>query len=242
MIISADIMNLMSKDQKIFLSKLFLNCPKSLLPEIRFMRFDKTHTLISATGSCSYVYILLKGRLQATDEWLPDARYSFTEIIPVDIVGDFELFTESTENSVTLTTLEESVFLRIPAKSYLNWIRKDANALFMRTQMLMHQLSRQSQNDRQNLFLDNRTRFHSYLIREWERRNLSACYTLPFTRQEIAEKLGCSIRTLNRLVHQAEKEELLSILKGKIHLDPMHYKKLKFEADQIRIQKTAVKR
>lgn len=206
------------------------------------MKFEKKHTLISAAESCSYVYILLKGRLQATDEWLPDARYSFTEIVPVDIVGDFELFTETLENTVTLTTLEESVFLMIPAKSYLNWIRKDANALFMRTQMLMCQLSRQSQNDRQNLFLDNRTRFLSYLSREWEQHSEQNPYTLPFTRLEIAEKLGCSIRTLNRIVHQMEKEGLITLMKGKVHLDPLHYRRLKQETEQLRPLKTEIEK
>lgn len=208
---------LLSADQLSFLESFLARVPESLGNSIILQTYPENYTLMSTDDSCTYVYILLQGRLQAIEEHVANEPYSFTEISAIEIVGDFELFTQKPGRSVTLTTLEKSLCLIIPAPDYLAWIRQDAGALFIRTQMLIRQLVAQTQFERQNFFLDNKSRLLHFLYGEC---NKLATPDFPlvikYTRAEISSKLGCSVRTVNRTVQALEQRSLLTMRRGKI--------------------------
>lgn len=209
----------LSKAQSDFLNAFFKNCPDTLKRNISFRLFSANTTLISTDALCSSVYILLEGRLQAVEERLQIMNYAFTELTAFDIIGDYELFTNETTSIITLKTLEPVFCAVIPAKAYLNWIRNDANALFLRMQMLIHQVVDQTTFDRQNFFLNNRERFMLFLYRECVRKKTietSTCITL--THIDIANKLGCSLRTVNRMIADFHQKNLFSLFHGKIHI------------------------
>jgi len=217
--------NKLNTEQLSFLQSFFAKCPDSFSSNIMLMTYPKNHILINTDDECAYVYILLEGRLQAIEERVINAPYSFTEISAIDIVGDFELFTKLSTRIITLTTLEKSLCLVIPASDYLAFIQNDAKALFIRTQMLIKELIAQTKFDRQNLFLDNRTRFLHFLYGECNRKSQDSFPILiKYTRQEIASKLGCSIRTINRIIQGLNAEGLLELKHGKIYIDISQYK------------------
>lgn len=209
----------LSEEQLTFLQQFFAKSPEQLSSCVMLRSYPQNHTLINTDDSCTCVYILLKGRLQAVEERVATEPYRFTEIQAVNIVGDFELFTSLPGRVITLTTLERSLCLIIPAADYLNWIKNDANALFIRTQMVISQLTAQTQFERQNRFLDNRTRMLRFLCGECHRQAEPAFPLLiRSTRQDIACKLGCSVRTVNRTVTSLQEEGILSLEHGKIKL------------------------
>jgi len=211
-------------EQLSFLNNFFLNCPDDFTSNIIFMRYSKNQTLINTGDSCPYVYILLRGRLQAIEENVIDEPYRFTELSAIDIVGDFELFQQSLNRIITLTTIEESACIIIPANAYLQWIKHDANALFMRMQLLIKQLSAQTQFDRQNFFMDNKMRLMYFLEKECSRQiKQSPPYRIRYTRQQIAQKLGCSIRTINRTIFSLNHDNIIFLNHGKIDIDQQQY-------------------
>lgn len=209
--------NAFTAEQSSFLKLFFAKCPESLSTSVMLKTYAKNHTLMNTDDTCAHVYILLKGRLQAIEERVGDEPYRFTELSAIEIVGDFELFTKMSARIITLTTLEKSICLVIPSSDYLAWIRNDANALFIRTQMLIQQLITQTQFERQNFFLDNRTRLLHFLYGECNSR-LEASFPLHIkcTRVEISNKLGCSVRTINRAIQALHEEGILSLKHGKI--------------------------
>ena len=207
----------LSTEQLSFLETFLAKAPATLCGSILLQTYPKNHTLMSAGDGCVYVYILLCGRLQAIEERVANEPYSFTEISPIEIVGDFELFTKEAVRAVTLTTLEPSVCLAIPAADYLAWIRQDADALFIRTGMLIRQLAAQTRLERQNLFLDNKTRLLHFLYAECRKKDAPDFpLTIKYTRPEMAGKLGCSVRTVNRTIQALEQRSLLSLRRGKV--------------------------
>lgn len=214
----------LTEQQFSFLKCFFAQCNESFFSNVMLKTYPANHTLMDTDDTCSYVYILLKGRLQAIEERVVNEPYNFTELSAIEIVGDFELFTRSASRIVTLTTLEKSLFLVIPATDYIAWIKNDANALFIRTKMLIRQIVAQTQFDRQNFFLDNHTRLLYFLLSEC---NHAADAEFPikiqYTRPEISNKLGCSIRTANRAISALQKENLITIKQGKIHVSADQY-------------------
>ncbi len=220
----AKIADSLTKQQITFLEQFFSRCQESFFSNVMLKTYPANHTLIDTNDTCSYVYILLKGRLQAIEESVVDEPYSFTEIHAIEIVGDFELFTKTPSRIITLTTLEKSLFLIIPAIDYISWLKNDTNALFIRTQMLIRQIVSQTKYDRHNFFLDNRTRLLYFLFKECNTAANSAFpVKISFTRQEISNRLGCSLRTVNRAISALQKENILSLRHGKIYISSEQY-------------------
>lgn len=211
-------MTLIPSEHVAYLKKLFSQCPQVVLESISINHYKEHHNLISTYQNSTYVFILLKGRLQAIEERVVDIPYSFTELTPFDIVGDYELFTDAEGHYVTLKTMEPSICLQIPSSMYLYWIKHDVNALFMRTQMLMKELSIQTQQQRQYLFMDNRTKLLIYIQGIYKKHDTSPICIVQATREKIAGQIGCSIRTLNRIILTLSKEHLLHVIHGKLHI------------------------
>lgn len=218
--------------QKSFLEDFFQFAPTYIQPVLMLHSYKKDSRLVAAGDNCAHVYILLKGRLEAVEEHVADAPYHFTEIRALDVVGDYEFFTEKQPRLVTLTTLEDSLCLVIPAAEYMTWLQSDSHALFLRSRMIISQLVAQAQFQRQNLFADNRTRMLVFLkeqvtqaVNDSAHNENNAGNTrsgsiypirIPFTRPEIAAHLGCSVRTVNRTVQELVDENIIYLNKGKI--------------------------
>lgn len=219
--------------QKNFLENFFKFSPSYIQPVLMLRSYKKGSRLVSAGDSSAHVYILLKGRLEAVEEHVSDAPYHFTEIKALDIVGDYEFFTGKLMRLVTVTTLEDSLCLVIPAAEYMTWLRSDSHALFLRSRMIISQLVAQAQFQRQNLFSDNHTRM-LYFLKEQitqavnDNTNTGSVYPIriSFTRPEIAAHLGCSVRTVNRTVQELEAENRISLRKGKIYINEQQAKQL----------------
>lgn len=210
-----------------FIKQFFLNSPQTLLSSAILKSYPKNHKLIRANDSCSYVYILLKGRLQAIEESLSHEPYHFMEITAINIVGDYELFTHEVSRMVTLITTEPSRCLLLPANDYIEWIRNDSAALFLRTQMLIRHTVQQSQKERQLHFLSNRDKLLHFLFFQYNHYAIqNSSFQINYTHAELANMTGCSIRTINRLINIFDKEDLIYIKKGKIHLSEKHAQKI----------------
>ena len=103
--------------QKSFLENFFKFAPPYIQTVLMLRSYKKDSRLIAAGDSCTHVYILLKGRLEAVEEHVANIPYHFTEIRALDIVGDYEFFTEKQPRLVTIATLEDSLCLVIPVIS-----------------------------------------------------------------------------------------------------------------------------
>lgn len=215
---NTDLQTLSSSEQA-FVKQFLGNAPQTLLSAAIIQNHPKNHKLIRANDACSYVYILLKGKLQAIEERLSYEPYHFMEIAAINIVGDYELFTHDISRMVTLITMEPSRFILLPAKDYIEWIRGDAAALFLRTQMLIRHTVLQSQNERKIHFLSNRDKLLHFLYFQYNHYALpGTLFQIKYTHAELANMTGCSVRTINRLIEIFFKEGLIFIKKGKIYL------------------------
>lgn len=209
----------LTTEQMDFMNSFFKNAPDTLFHRALLQTYSRNHTLIHSEDTCSNVYILLKGRLQAIEETVVNEPFSFTELPSIEIVGDFELFTQSTSRIITLTTLESSLCLVIPSGDYISWIKKDAEALHIRIQMLIRQLISQTKSTHHSLFLDNKMRLLHFIFSEYNKHKDHNLLLITYTRSEIASRLGCSLRTVNRNIADLNKEKLITLHHGKIQIE-----------------------
>lgn len=222
----ADLESILPKDKFAFLSSFLAYCTKDILNQMQLCDFESNHILMYTGDSSEYVYILLTGGVDAVDEGVPNIPYTFTELDPVDVVGDYELFSNAVGRYVTLRTIRPTMCIRIPSSVYLAWLKQDNNALFIRMQLLLRVLSLETQFYRQYLFLDNETRFALFLLEECQKRAVHFPHTVNADREHIVSKIGCSTRTLNRTISNLEKLGLIYRKNGKITIDKKNKDKI----------------
>lgn len=197
----------------------FSTCPPLIRNYLTLQTFQAGQVLIQAGTPCSLVYILVSGRLQGIEERAGDVPFSFFDVSPFDIVGDYELFSEDEENYVTVRALETSVCLTIPPGFYLKWLSTDSTALFFRTKLLMKRLSRQLSLSRRFLMMTYEERC-MYIICQ-EAGNIppvNGVRCIKLNRESLAARTGCSLRTVHRILKEMSLKHMLTLSGGKLYL------------------------
>lgn len=210
-----------------FLENFFLYCPEDMSSCIYLKPLSSDQRLINTDDDCTNVYILLEGRLQAIEEHISDEDFRFLTLTAIELVGDYELFSQYHTRLVTLMTLEPSLCLVIPASDYLHWIQNDAHALYIRIQMLTHQLITQTQTERRTYFMDNKTRLLHILYAEYRKTSFTPATAILKTRDALASHIGCSVRTVNRIVASLQEEGYVSVKHGKIYISAQQFDRIR---------------
>lgn len=199
----------------------FSTCPPLIRNYLSVCAFPPGQILTKAGTPCSTVYILISGRLQTIEEKAGEMPYSFFDLVPFDVLGDYELFSEDEESFVTVQVREPSVCLTLPARFYLQWISTDSTALFFRTKLLMKQLSGQLISNRRFLLMTYEERCMYIICQEACKLpmvNGSRCFKL--NRELLAAKTGCSLRTVHRLMKELEEKGYITLAGGKVNVTP----------------------
>ncbi len=211
-----------------FLDDFFKDFPEDLYPYLQIKNFSPGETLISSLEVSKSVFILMKGTLYAMENLVQKQPYIFTEFHPVEIVGDYELFAQMSYSYASVLSAGHSECLTLPSDLYLRWISKSPNALYIRIRFLIRQLGTQTSRDRLYFSMDYMTRCIFILIHSLPSRNSAGLSILPDTREELAGKLGCSLRSCHRIIQELASENYISLFHGKITINS-HQKKLLLE-------------
>ena len=210
----------------IFISTIFKNCPPSTQAKMEIIHYDKHQAIMETGDTNTYVYFLLKGKVAIVDEKVPSIPFTFGEYKAIDVLGDYELFSNVSGRFVSLRAIVPCICIRIHSGDYMNWIKSDVNALFIRVNMIMSVLSRETQFMRQFIFLDIETRIIIYFYEEYLKLELPRSIKINATREEIAGKMACSVRTLNRSLQKIEKSGFITRERGKIYITIHQFKKI----------------
>lgn len=217
----------LGREQCRYLKRLFKNCPDYVVEHMRYLKIPRDYTLIQAGTACESVYILLRGQLSGLDFQMLGNVYIFTGFAETEVVGDYEVFGDFREYRISVRSITECELLAIPAPVYLRWMKGDIEALFMRTQRLMHTLTEQTSEERKYHFLSCKERLILYLVEAYEQTPDQEFCKIKKTQSELAGRVGFTVRTVQRTMQSLEQEGLITIDRGKICIDQVQYEKLK---------------
>lgn len=195
-----------------FLLRFLDDFPPSRVPYLQLQTFPAHHILISSLTVSRFVYILLHGTLCAMENRIQNQPFVFAKLYPGAIVGDYELFAQTDENYATILSVQPCVCLKIPADVYLDWITHSQSALLCRLQTLVRQLGDQTLSDRQYFYMDYETRCISVLLQTQPSDSAMQSGRFLLTREELAGKIGCSLRTCHRIVKHLVSKDMISQL------------------------------
>ena len=161
-----------------------------------------------------------------------EKSYFFKDFGPGDFFGEIECFAGLTRYRISILSSTKCRLLAIPSIYYMEWMRMDIDALFMRTQENISRLVLQTAEARKYLFMEGRDRLMVHLVRKYEQKiPAPEILVLNQTRARISEEVGISIKTLDRNIRKLEEMNLLTLNKGKIVITKAQYLQMKQDID-----------
>ncbi|MDO4337207.1 MAG: Crp/Fnr family transcriptional regulator [Eubacteriales bacterium] len=216
-------MKLLPKKEQDYMKQLFKNCTKEIRENMFYIEVKKGQNFIAAGEECRNIFIILSGRTRGIDMQIQGKVYMFKEFGPGRILGEFECLSGIPKYSITVQAVTDCTLCVIPAGLYLRWMRKDGDALFMRTQKLLLELTWQTMEDRKYILLNCSDRLILYLIEQYERRQRQEILVMEKSREELADVTGFCVKTINRNIKTLQDKGFLSVVAGKIAVSKSQY-------------------
>ena len=227
-----DIFKELSPEKRRYMELLFQNCTEEVKYYMAQVEIPAGQTFIKAGTDCTHIFLILSGKVTGVEWPTHERSYPFKDFGPGDFFGEIECFAGLPQYRISIVSATRCCVLTIPAEHYMEWMRMDVDALFLRTQENMHRLITQTAEARKYLFMEGKDRLMVHLIRLFEQRQpLPEQLELKQTRSQMAEEIGFSTKTLNRSIKRLEELGLLRVQKGKVVITQEGYRQMKRERD-----------
>ncbi len=230
-----EILDKTENDRREYLNSLFEYVPDTVVTELAYEEVEKGRYIIRAGDPGDMVYIILSGQIAGVDHQRMGHAYYFMDFTKMYIVGDFEIFGDFLEYCVSICAAKECRLLKISSKSYIQWVRHDENALFLRMKNIISTLTSERMGDREYIFMSCKERLINYLAKAYEngeKDSLGMC-RIGRTQAEVADRIGYNVRSVQRSIAALEKEDLISSENGKIILSREQFLRLKQEGGRV---------
>lgn len=223
-----DVFQALPPQKRNYMELLFRNCTEEVKYYMTLIDIEAESTFIKAGTDCTHIFIILSGKVTGVEWPMHERSYPFKDFGPGDFFGEIECFAGLPQYRISIIASTPFRVLSIPASTYMDWMRMDVDALFLRTQENMRRLITQTAEARKYLFMEGKDRLMVHLIRKFEQRlPTPQVLELRHTRSQIAEEIGFSVKTLNRSVQKLEELGFIRVQHGKILIPEEGYRAMK---------------
>ena len=223
-----DIFKELPPQKRSYMEFLFRNCTEEVKYYMTLIDIEADRTFIKAGTECTHIFVILSGEVTGVEWPMHERPYSFKDFGPGDFFGEIECFAGLPQYRISIVASTKCRVLSIPADAYMDWMRMDVDALFLRTQENMRRLITQTAEARKYLFMEGKDRLMVHLIRKFEQRiPTPQQLELKQTRAQISDEIGFSVKTLDRSIQKLEELGLIRVQRGKIIITEDGYQRMK---------------
>ncbi|WP_294144489.1 Crp/Fnr family transcriptional regulator [uncultured Selenomonas sp.] len=163
----------------------------------------------------THVYLLTSGATRVSNEFESGHRYTFAQIDAPDILGDLEALSHQESYATTNEALTQCTVYALTIDTFYAWLRED-NAFAIRVaELLAIKMYPTSDENGRIKFLPSVLRLENYLLHRIGGVDTDL-FVLHTGRQEIADDIGTSVKTVNRGVTKLKEAGLIGLSHGKI--------------------------
>ena len=218
-----------SEDRREYFLELFHNISNETLEQIVHIEVKKGQYILKAGAPADTVYFLLKGKVTGEAYTNRGRTYSFMDFSQMWVLGDYELFYNCEEYVISIRAEEDCSLMILSKQHYHNWVRTDANALYIRMQNILSVLTFERRIDRESLQKSSKERLAMILVRFYETgtKDRTGTYICQFTQSELADKTGVNLRSVQRSIASLRDDGLVSLKSGKMIINSEQYIKMK---------------
>lgn len=219
--------------QKEYLDKYLANAPMWLLESFQIVTMDKDTVFIREKNEVDTVYILVEGIVKGIDYRIFGIAYDYMWFYPVKVFGSMEILLDLEKYMTTLITVTSCKMLVISKSKFEEWMRNDIHTLLLETKTMGTYLLEQARKERVFLFVQGIDRVFVLFIHLYEQMSENKRCILKLTRQDLADRSGLSIKTINRAVKKMEENKYIDRDGNKIIILEEQYRKMREYIDPI---------
>lgn len=192
--------------------------PEHIRRQMTHKVFLPGETIVHKGQRADHVFLLTRGSTRVSNEFASGQRYTFASLSVPDLIGDLEVLAGQSLYSASNEAVSTCEVLAMSAETFFQWMRYDSEFALVVAQMLAAKMYPTSNEAGRVKFLPSLERLHSYLIKRLGTIETDL-FILHTSRQQIADDIGTSVKTVNRGVAKLKEAGLISLLHGKITIN-----------------------
>lgn len=209
------------------LSDAIATLPECIRRHVIKKNIAPAETILLKGSEVSHVYILLQGFVRVSNDFINGHRYSFAEFGPPSLIGEVEVLAGQSRSAATVEAITACRILSLPAETFLNWLRGDVELALLMARLVAAKFYPTSNNNGTIKFIPALQKMESYLLQTYgSTASGSTKFILHKGRQQIADEIGTSIKTVNRCANELKAAGFITLLHGKITINPAQRQKL----------------
>ena len=200
--------------------------PEEIRQHVTKRTFQPGETVVRKGERADHIYLITAGRLRVSNEFESGQRYTFASLAVPDIIGDLEVLAGQECFAATNEAVTECQVLSMTAETFLHWMRTDNDFAVAVARLLAAKMYPTSNEAGRVKFQPSQERFEEYLAKRLGDIETDL-FILHTSRQQIADDIGTSVKTVNRGVVKLKEAGLISLLHGKITINKEQQQALK---------------
>lgn len=197
--------------------------PKRFLAQLEFYEAAPNKRLITKGENHPYVYLMYDGSLQIINEFDNNRIFAYAAKDATGFSGLLEFLSAQEKATSTVLTLHRSFFLRMHKSSFAQWMEEDIQAFRRIVKAFANQLYPAFFSMGSAHVYPKYIILLQYLAKTYSPQlQTKSSITVDQTREELAQELGLSLRTIYRLCVRLVEEQMGIIVHKKIHLTREH--------------------
>ena len=209
------------------LQRYFEHAPSWLVQSFQAVDMDKNQVFVEENKTVDSVYFLVSGIVKAVDYRIFGIAYDYMWFYPVKSFGAMEILLDMEMYRTTLMTVTPCRMLTVSKGIYEKWLRGDIQALSMEIKSIGCYLLDQSRKERTFLFVQGVDRVYFLFTQLYEQMEENGLCIIRLTRQELADRCGLSVKTVNRAVERMQREGCIGRRGNRIVIHSEQYLQMK---------------
>lgn len=223
----SEVLDLVTEENKQILINLFKNAPQYIMDRSIIKKLLPNQALLLAEQKADKVYLHISGTLQGIDTQVSDTQYSFVELYPINVIGEFEAFSNRSNYLINIIAKTNATLISIDSADFINWMNCDIQALNIICRYLAVKVANELKSNREYLFLNSYDRLLLYLYRYASKNQGSRTFTIYKTQNEIADQIGFSVKTISRTMNRLVNDGMITSARNTIKITPEQYNLIK---------------
>lgn len=209
------------------LEEIISNMPEVIKSKCVIKKYPSNSIIQRKNDDLTSFSIICKGEVKVINEFDNGNLYIIEKNNAIDFIGEVTALAGQKNTSVTIEAITDCVVIQISLEDFFEWIKSDNNFLLMISKRVANKLYNSSYTKGVELFYPAIHLMLDLLINSVKKDVKSKRkIRIDLTREQISEKLGVTIRTINRTIKRLKDENLITINKGKIQIDNIQYEQL----------------
>lgn len=203
--------------ENVWLQPIIRNLPRRFYSRIEVCTYADGKLLIQKGQENPYIFFLIYGQVKVQNEYFNGKVFSYAVKPAPGLVGLLEFFAEELVSTSTVRAIGETLLLRMKKMDFSSWITNDFNAYQLCTKYFARQMYPSiAKTGIMNAYSKKRT-LMNYLVQQYEADVLrQGEHRILQTREDLANSMGMSQRTIYRLINDLVEEGFLTISRGKL--------------------------